>query len=343
MRLRDYQNLLKEVLFKLKQINKTNVPNQTRGLGVVNDAKVSGLIEYNQAIDKLIQVHLFEELTSKIRSYDVFHRGENEVIVQDSSWTSFKSLNEKLIIRIEDLIGVVNNILPKEDCNSLNLKIPENISTISELNDFVSNLDLIFHIYKEFNCEVDFKGVETGSSWITVLIGKALIAKPCIDFLFDIAKKSLELRNLKLDGDRKILEINELRGRLEEQEFQKFINVRKAENEEKYDQLKCKFAEESISLLKTLKDDLSNKNEVIEKTKMAIEKIGELIDKGMEIKLAYNASEEMKVISTQYNEMLEKHKQFVIGLNTQKLIEKRDIEDNDQDNKKNEENIDDEE
>ena len=232
MRLRDYQNLLKEVLIKLKKINKTNVQTQTRGLGIVNDAKVAGLIEYNQAIDKLIQVHLFKELTSKIRSYDVFHRGENEVIVQDSSWTSLKSLNEKLIIRIEDLINVVNNILPEEDSNSLNLKIPENISTISELNYFVSNLDLIFHIYKEFNCEVDFKGVETGSSWITVLIGKALIAKPCIDFLFDIAKKSLELRNLKLDGDRKILEIEELRGRLEEQEFQKFINVRKAENEE---------------------------------------------------------------------------------------------------------------
>ena len=171
------------------------------------------------------------------------------------------------------------------------------------------------------------------------MIGTALAAKPCINFLFDIAKKGLELRNLKLDGDRKILEIEELKGKLEEQDFQKVINARKAENEEKYDQLKYKYAEESISVLKTLKDNLSNENEVIEKAKMAIEKIGELIDNGMEVKLAYNASEEIKTILAQYNEKLEEHKQFVIGVNKQKLIEKKDIEED----KNNEEHINDEE
>ena len=338
MRLRDYQYLLDQCINLLNNLSGQIIRNNSNR-GMQNDFKVIGLKSFNKAIKLLREHHLFENKLKELDAIKYIDRASDDIVILQNEYNNLKSIRDNIITQAQNLKATIDNILPEEDDNSLNLKIPEDISTISELNDFISNLDLIFHIYKEFNCEVNFKGVETGSSWITVLIGTALAAKPCINFLFDIAKKGLELRNLKLDGDRKILEIEELKGKLEEQDFQKVINARKAENEEKYDQLKYKYAEESISVLKTLKDNLSNENEVIEKAKMAIEKIGELIDNGMEVKLAYNASEEIKTILAQYNEKLEEHKQFVIGVNKQKLIEKKDIEED----KNNEEHINDEE
>ena len=68
---------------------------------------------------------------------------------------------------------------------------------------------------------------------------------------------------------------------------------------------------------------------MIEKTKISLEKLGELIDEGMEIRPALNAPEEVKQISEQFNISLEEHKKILIGINSQKLIEQKDkTEDN---------------
>lgn len=324
MRLRDYQNLLQEVLVSLRQLNKTTIQNNTRGLGIVNDAKVLGLIEYNRAIDKLLNANVFIDVIAKIRTYEVFHRIENEVIVAESSWNSLKDLNNKLIMRIEDLLNTINNILPIENEESINLKIPQDITNVSELKDFIANIDLIFHVYKDFNYKVNFTGVETGSAWISILIGVGVAAKPCIEFLFKIAEKSLELRNLKLEGDRKTLEIEELKGKISAQEYEKVIKARKEKNDEEYDKLKIKLAKETLKILKAQNEKYSNENEILEKTKISLEKIGELIDKGMEIVPAFNAPEEIKVLSTDYCQKLEEHKNKMIGLNNQKLLEQKD-------------------
>ena len=328
MRLRDYQKLLEDSIISIKQLSTTIVKNNTN-LGRVNDVKVTGLVSFNDAISKLEDAKLFSELLRQIRSLEYFNRVENELVVQENEYNNLNNYRQQLLSQIKNLKNTIDNILSKEDENTINLKIPNNISTISELKDFVSNLDLVLHIYKEFSCDVSFSGVETGSAWIAIVIGIGAAAKPCIEFLFKIAEKSLELRNLKLEGDRKVLEIEELKGKISAQEFKIVSKARKEKNDEEYDKIKIKFAKEALKVLKTLKDNITNENEVIEKTKISLEKLGELIDEGIEIRPALNAPEEVKQISEQFNISLEEHKKILIGINSQKLIEQKDkTEDN---------------
>lgn len=348
MRLRDYQNLLKEVLFKLKQINKTNVPNQTRGLGVVNDARVSGLIEYNQAIDKLIQANLFEDLTTKIRVYEVFHRAENEVIVGDSSWSSLKSLNEKLIIRIHDLVNTLNNILTEENRESINIKLPE-YKTFEEYNNLFKSLKIVFAPFDFLQVTTNLNNFETGSKWINISFNKPskedlkTIALYVLLF-FNMANGSLDLRNKYLEGEKSIAYIKQYETQVSEQERKKLLEafeiLHKTDNN-KYEQYK----EEIIKKILTdsgieLSDE--NKNEIMPRMGTSLETMGKLMDEGMEIVPALNAPDEIKILSTNFNEKLEEHKNLMIGVNTQKLIEKKNIEENIQEDKKNEGNINDE-
>lgn len=340
MRLRDYQNLLKEILFKLKQISKTNVQNQTRGLGIVNDAKVAGLMEYNQAIDKLIQAKLFEDLTTEIRAYEVFHRAENEVIVRDSSWNGLKSLNEKLINRIQDLVNTLNNILTEENRESINIKLPE-YKTFEEYNNFFKSLKIVFTPFDFLQINTNLNNFETGSKWINISFNKPskedlkTIALYVLLF-FNMANGSLDLRNKYLEGEKSIAYIKQYETQVSEQERKKLLEafeiLYKTDNS-KYEQYK----EELVKKILTDSGiELSNEkqNEIKPRIGTSIEIMGKLMDEGMEIVPALNAPDEIKILSTNYNEKLEEHKNLMIGLNTQKLIEKKDIKNNDQKNKK---------
>lgn len=339
MRLRDYQNLLEINIKRLKSVTLSIVGGTPRGL--IREYKISGLIEFNTVVEEYQNTNLFNDVTKNYKNFDFLKRTKNEIILDENEYKQLKSMVDSLNIQSNNLKIAIDNILKNEDKNTINLKVPSSISNISDFRDFINNLDLMFHVYKELSCDINFKGVDSGSSWIVVAFAASPIVKKCIEFFLEIAEKSLELRNLKLDGDRKKLELEELKQKISAKEYNNLIKARQEKNEENYANLREAIAIQLLNNLKLEEIEITNRNELIEKTKMSLDKMGELLDAGMEIKPALNASEEVKHISDNLNKALDEHKKFLIGLSQQKLIEqKNDSEDIAIENDKNqEENI----
>ena len=342
MRLRDYQNLLEINIKRLKSVT-LSVAGTSRGL--IHDYKMSGLFEFNKVVDEYQNVGLFNDVIKNYKNFDFLKRMKDEIILDENEYKQLKSIVDNLKIQSNNLKIVIDSILKNEDKNTINLKIPSSISNISEFRNFIDNLDLMFHVYRELSCDINFNGVDSGSSWIVVAFAAGSIVKKCIEFILEIAEKSLELRKLKLDGDRKKLELEELKHKISIKEYNNIIRAREEENDKNYSNLRETIAIQLLYNLKLEEKEIKNRNELIEKTKIALDKMGELLDLGMEIKPALNASEEIKQISDNFNKALDEHKKFLIGLSQQKLIEqKNDLEDKKSENDKNEEdNIDEKE
>ena len=318
MRLRDYQNKLKSVLADIENLAiKTETPNAL----ILNEVTIKGLNNFNKGIKLLQELKLFNKITADFNNSIFSNRIEDSFIIDNTKAKILQELRKQLIADINNLLIIIDSIIKDEDSNIINIKVPESVSSLSDLKEFINNLDLMCCIFKEFACDIKFKGVYSGSVWFALLIGIGTFAKPCINFLFDIADKALILRNKKLDGDRKLLEIEELKQNLDMQQYENIYNIRKLKNEEEYTVLKVELAKKALDILNKTEQHIANKNEVLEKAKFSIEKMGELLDKGMEIQPAFNASEDVLQLSEQFKEKLEKHKNHVIGLNSQKLIE----------------------
>lgn len=327
MRLRDYQQLLERCLNLLNKLSSQIVRNNSNR-GLPNDLKIAGISSFNEAVLLLKECRLFQDKLNELDKMEYINRVSDDVVIDQNEYNKLKSIRDAIILQASNLKSAIESILDSEKENTINIKIPPSVSTMSELKDFINDLDVVFRVYNEISCDVSFRGVDSGSAWFVIALGAMPVAKKCIEFLFSMAKKCLELRNLKLDGDRKALEIEELKNRITEKEFKAVQAARIAENNEKYSQKRNLIAEEILKILKLEEEKVANENEVIEKVKVALDKLGELLDNGMEIKPALNAPEEIKQISANFYSALEEHKNLSIGISSQKLIEQRNNVDN---------------
>ncbi|MBR1626940.1 MAG: hypothetical protein IJ681_07335 [Bacteroidales bacterium] len=333
MRLRDYQNLLNLCIPKLEGISIQIIDNKARG--IANDTVVQGLIAFNEAIDELIDAKIFEKLTSKIRNLKFFNRVSNTVTVQENEYRTLNDLKNKLVNEMQNLKQIIDNILPKEDEYSISIKLPE-YETFEEYNNLFKSFKIVFATFDQLQYITELKTFETGSKWIDIKFGKPnkediksiLLA---ISILFNMANFSLDLRNKYLEGEKSIAYLKQYETQVNEDERKKLLEVYEIlqkEDNAKYVQYKEQIIEK---LLKESGIELNDteKNDIIPKVGASIEKLGELIDEGMEIRPALNAPEDVKQISEQFNISLEEHKKILIGINSQKLIEQKDkTEDN---------------
>lgn len=349
MRLRDYQNLLNSCIPKLESISMQIIDNRAHGIS--NDAKVQGLIDFNDAIDELINAKIFEKLTSKIRNLKFFDRISNTVTVQENEYRTLNDLKNQLVNEMQNLKQTIDNILPKEDEYSISIKLPE-YETFEEYNNLFKSLKVVFSTFEQLQYVTELKTFETGSKWIDIKFEKPnkediksiLLA---ISILFNMANFSLDLRNKYLEGEKSIAYLKQYETQVNDSERKKLLEVYEIlqkEDKAKYESYKEQIIEKIINE-SGIELDNTQRNDLTPRIGASIEKLGELIDEGMEIKPALNASEEIKQISEQFNISLEEHKKILIGINSQKLIEQKDkTEDNTNKTEENqEENIDEQE
>ena len=264
-----------------------------------------------------------------------FNRVSNTVTVQENEYRTLNDLKNKLVNEMQNLKQIIDNILPKEDEYSISIKLPE-YETFEEYNNLFKSFKIVFATFDQLQYITELKTFETGSKWIDIKFGKPnkediksiLLA---ISILFNMANFSLDLRNKYLEGEKSIAYLKQYETQVNEDERKKLLEVYEIlqkEDNAKYVQYKEQIIEK---LLKESGIELNDteKNDIIPKVGASIEKLGELIDEGMEIRPALNAPEDVKQISEQFNISLEEHKKILIGINSQKLIEQKDkTEDN---------------
>lgn len=300
-----------------------------RARGIQNDANVQGLTAFNEAIDELINAKIFEELTSKIRKLKFFNRVSNVVTVQENEYHALNALKNQLVNEIQNLKQAIDNVLPKEDEYSISIKLPE-YETFEEYNKLFKSLKTVFSTFEQLQYITELKMFETGSKWINIKFEKPnkediksiLLA---ISILFNMANFSLDLRNKYLEGEKTIAYLKQYETIVNDAERKKLLEVYEILQKEEHVKYE-KYKEQIIErLLQDSGIEFNNtqKNDITPRVGASIEKLGELIDEGMEIKPALNAPKEITQISEQFNSSLEEHKKILIGINSQKLIEQK--------------------
>ena len=328
MRLRDYQYLLDQCINLLNKLSGQIIRNNTNR-GIQNDFKVIGLKSFNKAINLLKEHNLFEDKLKELEAIKYIDRASDDIVILQNEYNNLKSIRDNIITQAQNLKATIDNILPTEDEYSINIKLPE-YKTFEEYNNLFKSLKTVFSTFDHLQYVTELKNFETGSKWITIKFEKpntedikSIIL--AISILFNMANFSLDLRNKYLEGEKSIAYIKQCEIQANEYERKKLLDaydILQKQNNEKYNSYKEQLIE------KILKDsglelDNTQKNDITPRISASMEKLGELLDDGLELKTALNAPEDIKQISENFNISLEEHKKIQLSINPQKLLEQK--------------------
>ena len=318
MRLRDYQKLLTENI-PLLNIEITSVPNN------------SGLRQLTKYVEAMRVMHIFEEnglfvdlITSMNKYKDVYNNNYEPFVVNSTLANDVSNLVNSLLKSANTLKNTIDNILATENENCIYFKLPE-YENIDELSEFFNSLKLILKVFNYIGEEPRFKGFDTGSEYVQFCFA----ATPFLILLYQIADKSLSLRNKKLEGDMTIAEIEKLKSEKKNLDINsvcKILDGLKESNNEELNTLKEQLIQEIISLSgvdNTKKDDGEFKNLL----GIALEKAGILIEKGMKLIPSLTTPEEVKQIAGDLDKHIKIYQNAYIGINEMRLLAKRENND----------------
>lgn len=119
------------------------------------------------------------------------------------------AVNQKLPI----FLGIIKTMVDDQDSKTINIKLPDNIKTIADLDKFNKRL---VEIFKRFNLagEFEFKGFDRGTSWYEILITGELLYRyflACMGVAIAIVhfkKTFYEAENAKLAYKAAVKKIN---------------------------------------------------------------------------------------------------------------------------------------
>lgn len=134
------------------------------------------------------------------------------VVVKEDDFRGFYSRLEKISIKCDAILELAESILPQEVENTISIKLPVEIS-LSEIGllakDFSAFFYVLFSSPKLKECgSVKFYGVESGSSWMYLLVPVSAmkIVNIIVDGIYNIYNSYLKIQHMKAELDRIKLE-----------------------------------------------------------------------------------------------------------------------------------------
>lgn len=207
-----------------------------------------------------------------------------------ATFNEFTPLYQKLISKLEAVIDMYESMRSGFSYPGIDIKIP----TCNSLKEYIKILDDIDFILtqcpymKNENEEIRYKGTDVGSEWITF----AIIASSAISTSFIILNNLASLMNkaIQITSNKKVLDMQD-----------EMLKTMQSKNEA---------TQETIDTFKKMKeitykryvDELQNELGLLEngeeegKVAKSLEKLSNLINKGVEIHTSIETPEEIKVL-----------------------------------------------
>lgn len=189
MRLAEFGNKIAEHLTdgKLK-FNATKSESRTNYYVIKNYNELYKSIEFLTSQD-LFAGYISKDIERILSSYSMT-RESIQIPVSDyrALEEGIKSLNSV----IQLTLGIVNTFTTEQDEHVINIKLPDAIKSISEIQEFNKRLENIFRIYN-LTGEFEFKGFDKGSEWYEFLI----TAGPLYEYFVSTLSVALDIINLK--------------------------------------------------------------------------------------------------------------------------------------------------
>lgn len=216
-------------------------------------------------------IGLFESQINKLFKTSIFQYQENSLnLLKDEA--NIISNNFKYILDIsKELVIILDDISPDESPESINIKLPPNVTNLNDLSQVSREFHLaisqvIFN--EEINGEERITGVENGSIWVNIFLGTSaattLIASITWSALVILKKKKeLDLFNMQVQAYGLQVANNESLVEMNKKQIEIVVE-----------------AEAKYILSEHFKNNPEDK---IERIKNSIKIVSEMIDKGAEI------------------------------------------------------------
>lgn len=258
--------------------------------------KINNWREISGALYKLNE---FKFMGNSVK--DIFNMGANFMATTENTAIAIndyqKFLNYFNIVKAkcEAIINMQNgDIDASDDENYLYVKLPSDLKELDDLNTIVKGLNLVFNqcpILRETYKEINFVGVDVGSSWfiLSVILAGAPIAAKTLNWIADFIKKCNDIRIQNRTIKQMDLEYIIEKMKLDKEESEKALqNVQK--------EIENDYKEQYIKEFKSIK--IPKEGEISEEDKAKIvhcmSTMIELLDMGVELYPSLNANEELK-------------------------------------------------
>ena len=247
---------------------------------------------------------------------------ELEIIVNQNTKNNFDSYKNSLSKALSNL-QLLKNVLNEENPNNLNIKLPEEYSSIKDYVTFFTELESICYPFSYVQQEITIVNFDVGSKWIGIESPDSISA----GFFLSLASKSADLFNKILESRKLISDIQKNKAEQTAAKIKAInttidiINKNQKVELEKY---KEKLIKEAITESRFILKEGVNENEFDNFVRIALEKLGGLLLKGMEIVPALNAKTEIKQLSQKATANIEEKRKLIIGCDNLKYITVQD-------------------
>lgn len=275
MKLKELKVLLKDVISDLKyKFEETKQGNNAI-------AVFSNLNQFRNAFNLLETSDLFKKEIENLRKGPIFTTGQDFININLGEGRQIKNQLEEFVRIVGSVSQSIGQIGGENEQDSVSIKLPD-IRDFKELSDISADFHKILSqsiLNDQINGEVRIDNVENGSIWIDVYLGSAA----AVSLIGGLAWASSVIYK----------KINE--GRIIEQHVTslKIKNDSLKEIQEKQKKALDLMIEAEAKNLYS--DNFEgNDNEQIERLKMSIKMLSDLIDRGAEIHPALNQPESVK-------------------------------------------------
>ncbi len=244
-----------------------------------------------QVIESLFTIDFITYDAQKL--YDVLSPIDREKIDPDIGYSTlekFKILYDKLLAKLEAVIDLYESMKDGASQPGIDIKVPS-CNSLKEYIKILDDIDFVFtqcpYLINE-NEEIKYKGTDVGSDWITFAIIMSTTASASFIILNNLA--SIMNKVIALISNKKILDMQDemlKTMQLKNEATQETIDVLKKIKENTYK----KYVDELQDELGKLKD-----GEEEGKVSKSLEKLVNLVDKGVEIHTSIETPKEIKVL-----------------------------------------------
>lgn len=246
---------------------------------------VKGWLITKKSVEQLYTIKAFQDITLKIYEWvPIFYRDADQWKISGSS-SGFAVDMQKLIQQVDAVIGVYESFGFEESKLGIDIRMPN-----GDFKDFVVNIKSLEYIFNQCpllkvnDGEIRFNNVDVGSTWLTFLLigtGATIIAQN----LAALVDKAIALKS-------HLILLKQQEEALRKEQFQNDI----------LEATKVTFNLLRETTINQYLDDLQSEEisftdaEERDKTKLALEKLADLIDKGMEIYASIDSPDEIQVL-----------------------------------------------
>lgn len=265
---------------------------QTREESLQNGAKrLSGWSIGKQALESLFTIDFIKDDANKL--YNILSPIDRENPNPDIGYNTFNEFvtsYKKLIAKLEGVVDLYESMRDGISKPGIDIKVP----TCDSLKDYINILDDINFVItqcpylKDENEEIRYIGTDVGSDWITfaiVMSSTVSASFVILNNLASIMNKAISLKSNKkiLDMQEEILMSMQLKNNIAKETMDAFEEMKKLTYKKYIDEL-----QDEIGKLK----DGDEEGRVTK----SLEKLANLIDKGVEIHTSIETPKEIKVL-----------------------------------------------